>query len=271
MMVASMTPSAVSWLYYANRLIELPLGVVGIAIGTVLVPAFSHANRAADRAASVAAQSRGLELAVGLSFPAALGLAVLARPIVTILFEHGAFTSTDTIATASAVAVLALGLPGHVLVKACSPAFFAREDTSTPMRAALIGLAVAGLASLALFRVLGPLGIASAIALSGWAGAIALAFFLRRRIGFELDRAARRRLPLIVLASVAMAAGLIAALPLAAPFLAQARPLAVRGAMLGGLMAGGFVFYFGLLRLFGVLTFRQLVAAVNGEAQTPLA
>ena len=141
--IASTSPSAVSWLYFANRLIELPLGIVGVAMGTVLIPELTRALRSGDRAAIAYAESRGLELAVGLALPAMLGLIVLSEPIVRLLFEHGAFTAADTAATAQALTWLALALPAHVLVKALSPAFFAREDTLTPLMATLKGVAVA--------------------------------------------------------------------------------------------------------------------------------
>src|SRR5258707_9364787 len=120
--IASSSPSAVSWLYFANRLIELPLGIVGVAMGTVLVPELTRAVRGGDRESVMQAESRGLELAVGLALPATLGLIVLAEPIVRMLFEHGAFATADTVATAHALIWLALGLPAHVLVKALSPA-----------------------------------------------------------------------------------------------------------------------------------------------------
>ena len=94
--IASSSPSAVSWLYFAGRLVELPLGIVGVAMGTVLIPELSRAVRGEDRAAIAHAESRGLELAVGLALPATLGLMVLSEPIVRLLFEHGAFTADDT-------------------------------------------------------------------------------------------------------------------------------------------------------------------------------
>src|SRR6185437_13270244 len=107
-----------SWLYFANRLIELPLGMVGVAMGTVLIPELTRALQGNDKTAIASAESRALELAVGLALPATLGLAALSEPIVRLLFEHGAFTAEDTHATAQALIWLALGLPAHVLVKA---------------------------------------------------------------------------------------------------------------------------------------------------------
>ena len=135
--IASSSPSAVSWLYFANRLIELPLGMVGVAMGTVLIPELTRALHGGDRSAIVNAESRALELAVGLALPAMLGLIALSEPIVRLLFERGAFTATDTQSTSQALIFLALGLPAHVLVKALSPAFFARENTYVPVVATL--------------------------------------------------------------------------------------------------------------------------------------
>ena len=102
-MVASASRSAVSWIYYANRLIELPLGIVGIAVGTVLVPAFAHAIRSGDKRELAQVESRGIELALGLALPAAIALVSLAEPIVRVLFERGAFAAGDTAATAAAL------------------------------------------------------------------------------------------------------------------------------------------------------------------------
>src|SRR6202043_2750770 len=107
------------------------------------------------------AESRGLELAVGLALPATLGLIVLSEPVVRLLFEHGVFGAEDTVATARALMWLSLGLPAHVLVKALSPAFFAREDTLTPLLATLKGLLVAIVLAIVLGHIFGPNGIAA--------------------------------------------------------------------------------------------------------------
>ena len=262
-MVASASPNAVSWLYYANRLIELPLGMVGIAIGTVLVPAFSHALRSGDRAELAAAESRGLELALGLALPAGAALAVLAQPIVAVLFERGAFTAADTAATAAALAAFALGVPGHVLVKAFSPVFFAREDTSTPMRAALLGFVIALIGSLALLPILGHVGIAVAIAVSGWATAGVLGFLIARRIGFSLDAEAQRRLPRIAFAVVVMGVALEGAKTTLAPWLGSAS--SARLLALSVLVSGGLAVYAGLLHVLGVARLHDLFNAMRRQ------
>jgi putative peptidoglycan lipid II flippase len=259
--IASSSPAAVSWLYFANRLIELPLGIVGTAMGTVLVPELARAVGAGDKASLAQAESRALELAVGLALPAALGLIVLREPIVRILFEHGAFSAADSAATAQALALLALGLPAHVLVKALSPAFFARGDTATPLFAALKGFAVAVVLAVVLGKIAGAAGIAAAIALGAWSNAFALIRRGAATFGFSIDAAARRRLPRIAVAALAMG-GL---LWLKAAFV---WPLAgthgfAQAAMLGVLTIAGVAIYGLLLALFGVINWADAVSAVR--------
>ncbi|MGY3237088.1 MULTISPECIES: murein biosynthesis integral membrane protein MurJ [unclassified Bradyrhizobium] len=204
--IASATPSAVSWLYFANRLIELPLGIVGVAMGTVLVPELTRAVGSADRAAVAHAESRALELAAGLALPATLGLAVLAEPIVRLLFEHGAFGAEDSAATSRALIWLALGLPAHVLIKALSPAFFARGDTIAPLLATAKGLVAAIALAVVLGHFFGASGIAASIAAGAWSSAVSLLRKGTSEFGFSVDADARERLPRIVLAAATMGA-----------------------------------------------------------------
>jgi putative peptidoglycan lipid II flippase len=248
--IASSAPSAVSWLYFANRLIELPLGIVGVTMGTVLVPELTRAVRGDDRAAIAHAESRGLELAAGLALPATLGLIVLGEPMVLMLFEHGAFTAVDTTATAQALMLLALALPAHVLVKALSPAFFAREDTLTPLWATLKGFAVAIVAALVLGRLFGAGGIAASIAFGAWSSAFALIRRSAVTFGFAVDAEGRQRLPRIVTAAILMGGLLWFAAHFALP--GEAHGLA-RAALLGILIASGIAIYGLLLALFGVI------------------
>jgi putative peptidoglycan lipid II flippase len=260
--IASSSPSAVSWLYFANRLIELPLGIVGVAMGTVLVPELTRALEAEDRAGMAHAESRGLELAVGLALPATLGLIALSEPIVRLLFQHGVFTAADSMATAQALLWLALGLPAHVLVKALSPAFFARHDTGAPLRATLTGFAVAIVGALLLGRWFGASGIAAAIALGAWSSALSLIRRGATTFGFSIDAAARRRLPRITAAALAMggllwlAVGFLPAPGDDAHGLAQA-------ALLFLAIAGGIAIYGLLLALFGAIRWNDTVNALR--------
>jgi len=217
-MVASSSQAAVSWLYYANRLYELPLGVVSIAIASVMVPLIASSVRAGEPQAVAAAQSRAFEIALGLALPAAVAFAILAEPIAGGLFQRGAFGPRDTAAVSAALAAICAGLPGHVLEKVLGAVSFAHEDTRTPMYAALCGLATATAVAFALFPTYGHVGVAAAIAISGWVGALILTIILVRRRWLRIDRDARWRLPLIILATIVMglvihfAQGLLASL-----------------------------------------------------------
>lgn len=256
--LASSSPAAVSWLYFANRLIELPLGMVGVAMGTVLVPELTRAIRNDDGTAVSNAESRGLELAVALALPATLGLMILAEPIVRLLFEHGAFKPADTAATAQALVLLALGLPAHVLTKTLSPAFFAREDTKTPLVATLSGLAIAVLAGLLIGRSSGANGVAASIAGGAWGCAIILLVRGAMTFGFSLDKLALLRLPRIVLCAGAMGAMLLTATSFVSPVL-EAATFTAELTIVGGLVAAGISFYGLLLDLLGIVSWGKAV------------
>ena len=257
--IASSSPAAVSWLYFANRLIELPLGMVGVAMGTVLVPELTRAIRSDDRDALMQAESRGAELATALVLPAALGLILLSQPIIRVLFERGAFTPADTIATAQALSILALGLPAHVLVKALSPGFFAREDTRTPLVATISGVIVAVICGLLLGRSYGASGVAASISLGAWFCAAILMWRGSTTFGFSIDAMARRRLPRIAICAAAMGAMLFLAESFVAPVTATAGFMA-QITILGGLVAAGVSFYGLLLDLSGVLNWGEAIS-----------
>ena len=257
--IASRSPSAVSWLYFANRLVELPLGIVGVAMGTVLVPEMTRALRGGDVRAVANAESRALELATGLALPAMLGLMVLSAPIVRLLFEHGAFTALDTTATAQALMWLALALPAHVLVKSLSPAFFAREDTLAPLAAMLTGLAVALVLAVVLGHFFGAAGIAASIAVGAWSNAASLIRRGAANFGFAIDDAARRRLPRIAAAALVMGA----LLWLAVNFIPAPMHGIAQTVVLALLIAGAMACYGLLLSLFGVTGWRETVNALR--------
>ena len=267
--IASSSPSAVSWLYFANRLIELPLGIVGVAMGTVLVPEMTRALRIDDQPSMSHAQSRSLELATGLALPATLGLIVLSEPVVRLLFEHGAFTAADSVATAHALIWLALGLPAHVLVKALSPAFFARSDTLTPLFAALKGFVVAIVLAVILGHVYGAGGIAASIALGAWSSATTLIRHGAVKFGFSIDALARRRLPRIVLAALAMGALLwLTALFVPA---SSTNPHGIVLALVVALLISGGIAIYGLfLVLLGVTSRGEVVNAFRQTADSGL-
>src|SRR5208282_5829597 len=150
-MIASLQASAVSFLYYADRINQLPLGMVGIAIGVVLLPTLSRHLADHDEAGALASQNRSLEFALLLTLPAAVALIVIPKPVIQVLFQRGSFAAADTVAVSAALSAFAFGLPAFVMTKVFLPGFFAREDTATPMWFAMASVAVNVCGSLALF------------------------------------------------------------------------------------------------------------------------
>ncbi|MCF3933960.1 murein biosynthesis integral membrane protein MurJ [Acuticoccus sp. M5D2P5] len=190
--IASFWPAAVSHLYYADRLYQLPLGIVGIALGVALLPDLSRRLRNGDVGGALWTQNRAFEFALMLTLPAAAALIVVPLEIVVTLFERGAFDREDAALTAAAVAAYGFGLPAFVLIKVFSPAYFAREDTATPMLYAGISMLVNVGGSIVLARLLAPqglphVGIAAATSIAGWVNAILLFVGLLRRGDFKPD------------------------------------------------------------------------------------
>jgi putative peptidoglycan lipid II flippase len=256
--IASMQDSAVSWLYYADRIYQLPLGLVGIAIGVVLLPDLSRKLRANDGDGALHSQNRSLELALLLTLPAAVALMVLPAPIIQVLFERGAFSQSDTMATSMALAAFAAGLPAFVLVKVFSPGFFAREDTRTPMYYAGISVAVNITVSLALFWIIGHVGIAIATSIAGWVNAVLLAVTLRRRGHFEFDAEFKRRIIPLCLSCAVMGASLWGMMLLLADWFAPSNGLVVQLAALGSLVVSGITVYGVMAHVTGALSIQEL-------------
>ncbi|MGB0798423.1 MAG: murein biosynthesis integral membrane protein MurJ, partial [Planktomarina sp.] len=167
--VASFFDGANAWLYYADRLYQLPLGVVGIAIGIVLLPDLSRKLRADDRDGGQDAFNRAAEFSLLLTLPCAVALMVIPTALVAVLFERGEFSSADTAATAMATAIYGLGLPAFVLQKVFQPLFFAREDTKSPFYFAIVALVVNAAVAIGLRNTVGFTAAAYGATLAGWA------------------------------------------------------------------------------------------------------
>jgi putative peptidoglycan lipid II flippase len=195
---------------------------------------------------------------MALTLPAAIALMVLAEPIIAVLFERGAFEAADTSATAAALVAFAAGLPGFVLVKVLQPAFFAREDTKTPMWFAGASVVVNVALSLALFPSLEHVGIAIATSAAAWVDAVLLAFTLWRRRQFTLDAKAKRRLLMLLLASVLMGVVLYFGGGLVESLLDDPSTL-IRAIDLGVIVIAGIVIYAVFVQLTGAVDFREFL------------
>jgi len=249
--IASSADSAIAYLYYADRLYQLPLGIIGIAIGTVLLPELSrHLKGGRDKEAD-ASQNQALLISMLLSMPAATALIALAQPIVAVLFQRGAFSATDTYETAQTMIWFSAGLPAYVLIRVLQPGFFAREDTTTPTIFAGVSVIINIVLSLLLFPSLKHVGIALATSVAAWANAVLLGVWLGRRGHFTLPAEDWRRHALIIVASLVMAAVLYGlSFPLA-PYLSPKAPLIAQLVALGAVCAFGAGLYFVLVHVTG--------------------
>ncbi|MFP7570990.1 murein biosynthesis integral membrane protein MurJ [Marivita sp. S2033] len=239
--VASHFDKAVGWLYAADRLYQLPLGVVGIAVGIVLLPDLSRRLSAQDDTGAKHAFSRAGELSLALTIPAAVALVIIPLPIVSVLFERGATGTDDSAAIAMAVAVYGLGLPAFVLQKVLQPLFFAREDTKSPFKYAVWAMIVNAAIAIGLAPYIGWIAPAFATTLAGWVMVWLLARG-GRKLGdvARFDARFRRRVWRICLASIIMGAVLWAGTVLIGPFLEIA---GIRFIALAALIALGIVSY----------------------------
>lgn len=262
-MIATSIDHAVGYLYYADRLYQLPLGIIIVAIGVVLLPTLSRKIRAGDIQGAMDAKNRALELSLFLTLPSAAALMVIAVPIIHTVFEHGAFHAGDTQGVATAVMAFAAGLPAYALTKVFQPGFYAREDTKTPMRYAIISVVVNIVASLVLSQYYGHVGIALATTLAAWTNAILLYVKLNQLKHFAFDARSKKRLPLIIVATLVMAAVLWGgSLLLQKQFSTDAHFLTSLWA-LGLLVGAGIVSYFAAAQISGAFRISDLKAALK--------
>lgn len=207
--VASFQQGAISFIYYADRIYQLPLGMIGIAFGMVLLPEITRLINTDRESEARATMVNGLELAMIVTVPAAIALMVIPNEIISVIFERGSFTPADSLQTGRALAAFAVGLPGYVLIKILQPGYFAREDTKSPMKMAGVTVAVNVVFSLALFPFYGHVGIAIATSIAAWVNVILLWLGLK---GFvTLRKKNWKRLGGMVIAASVMACGLIVA------------------------------------------------------------
>ncbi|PJF07959.1 murein biosynthesis integral membrane protein MurJ [Pseudorhodobacter sp. MZDSW-24AT] len=263
--VASFTDGAVAWLSYADRLYQLPLGVVGIAIGTVLLPDLSRRLRAGDAQGGRDSFNRGSEFAMVLTVPSAVALVVIAMPLCAVLFERGAFGPDDTANTAMALAVYGLGLPAFMLQKMLQPLYYAREDTKRPFRYAVICMIVNAIIAVGLLPLIGFVAAALATTLSAWVMVWQL-WRGSRGMGPEaqFDDRFRARAWRIVLAALGMGGVLFVAMMALAPMLGTD---GLRYPALALLILAGVLAYFGagtLLGAFHLSDFRSALRRNRG-------
>jgi putative peptidoglycan lipid II flippase len=203
--VASYFDGAIQWLAVADRLYQLPLGVVGIAIGVVLLPDLSRKIRANDTDGGHYAFNRATEFALALTIPAAVALFIAATHLISVLFQRGAYTAADAQAAATALEIYSLGLPAFVFQKVLQPLYFAREDTKTPFYYALIAMVVNLVVAIGLSYKFGYLSAAIAVTASAW-GMTLMLWLGSRNMGkaAQFDARFYKTIPKIIIASMIM-------------------------------------------------------------------
>lgn len=209
---------SISYIYYADRLNQLPLGLIGIGLGTILLPTISRQLARKEDAAAMDTQNRGIELALLLTLPATIAFLTVAEPIIRALFQHGAFGPEDTLRSAQSLAAFSLGLPAYVLIKVMTPGFYAREDTRTPVRFAMLSIVINIVLNLAFIPTIAHIGPPLATAISAWVNFAMLYVTLRRRGHFAFDRQLTHRLPRFAIASLLMGGALFFADRIVAPW-----------------------------------------------------
>lgn len=249
--IASGKVGAISALQYADRIYQLPLGVVGIAVGVVLLPELARALKSGHMKEAGHIQNRSIEFVLFLTLPAALAIWILAPDIIRVLYERGAFTTQNTEVVAGILAIYGIGLPGFVMIKALQPAFYAREDTRTPMRFTIISVVVNCVLAISLFPVIGERGIATAEASAGWINTILLLTTLLRRGHLTIEWSLARRVIALAAASVVMAIAVAYGASHFDSWLASGVPILRKISALGILIVMAMAIYFPLAFLFG--------------------
>ena len=252
---------AMSYFNYADRLNQLPLGVIGAALGTAILPQVSRYVGAGEPEKAAKVQGQAAELAMLLCLPAALALAVSAGPLVSALFEGGRFTAADASVTAMTLAIIVLGLPAYVLVKVLTPGFYSRQDTATPVKTAVVVLVANIVLNFVLIPPFGIAGLASAIALCSWLNCIILYVILHRRGHFRIEAWLASRIARQLLAGAAMVAVLIGIrMGLAGWFSGS---VGHRLAAVTAIVGGGMIVYFPLVWILGGTDKEELRALVT--------
>jgi len=256
--IASYFNGGNSYLYYADRINELPLAVIGIAVGTALLPMLSRQIREGREDDARRSHNHAIELALFLSLPAAVALIVMAEPIIATVFQRGAFGVLETVATYHALIAFAAGLPAFILIKIISPAFYARQDTKTPFKIALFCILVNLSFNLLLMGPLQHVGMALATSIAGWVNVIGMTMVLMKRGWLVVEPKLVMQIGKILLASTAMALVLHGLQPYAAPAL-EAREIG-RFLALCALVAAGLGSYMICALMLNIMQLRSVVS-----------
>lgn len=263
--LASLLPTgSVSWLFYADRLNQLPLGIIGIAIATTLLPVLSSRVHSNDVDGARHYTTRALEFGMILGLPAAIGLGLAAKEIVGVLFQHGAFSATDTIHTSAALSAYVFGILPFILIKILSTIFFAHHDTKTPVKTAIVSVVLNILFAMGLLQIMGHVGVALATSIASWANVLMLVVALKRSKLLRLDPSFAPHMLKIAFCAGCMAVFLWGMNPLLNSHLMQGSKW-MDVILLGVYLGGALVSYVLALQLTGAMTLKDVLRMVRKE------
>jgi len=258
--IATFLPAgALSALYYADRLNQLPIGVIGIAIGTVLLPEMSRRLTAGDHAGALASQRRAFSFTLLFAVPFVAAFLTVPDIIMRAMFARGAFSAADAAAAGATLAAYAVGLLPFVLIRSAVATFYARKDTATPVKASLTGIAVNLILKVALMGALAQVGLALATAVGAWVNLLLVLGFAWRAGYLELNREFALSLAKFVIAGGVLAFGLWLTTQLAGEYLARLSAFHDEAMLLVLVISGTTVYGLAILALFGRSGLRALI------------
>ncbi len=264
--LASFLPEgSLSYLFYADRLTQLPIGVIGVAVGTVLLPTLSRSIALGDVKKAAYDQNRAMESALFFTIPAAVALFVVPLPLISVLFERGAFDSAASANTAMALSAYAVGLPAYVLIKVLTPAFFARKDTKTPVKIAMFALLLNVILNLALMVPFKHVGLAAATAISAWVNVGFLYLYLKKHEYFHMDARLKSKAWRMIVAALVMGAFSAWLVGQIGGLLAGSLLLKISAILL--LVLGGMAVYGVLSHVFGAMKVAEVRAIIKHKKQ----
>lgn len=261
--LATLIPGAVSLLYYADRLNQFPLALIGTAIGIVLLPLLSKQIKEERYDDAITSQNRALEFAMLLTIPAAVALTIIAFPLIYVMFGYGAFTQENARQAAYALSAYGIGLPAFVLIKVLAPSFFARGDTVTPVKIAVACVMINIILSLAWIGPLAHVGLALATTVAALCNATALGVFLYRKKRLKPDARLKKCVIKIIVATITMAGILLITCDLLSEYLVAT--LVTRIAALVVIIVSGIVSYAAMVLITKAFSMTELKAMLERD------
>ena len=257
MIIASKFENAISFLYYADRLYELPLGVIGVAVATALLPTLSGHIQAGEHAEATQKTDQAITLVMLFGIPSCFALLTIANPIIQVVFEHGAFDAVDRAATAPALIAYAAGIPAFLLIKIFATHFYAAQDTKTPVKIATLCVGVNLVLNLILMHYIAHVGLAVATSVAGWLNAILMGLSLSKRGAYHPSPVVFATIGKLITSALVMVVVLeLIGMSLNAMF--SVPNITMQAIALMGLVGAGILSYFATVIATGAITPHQV-------------